>query len=365
MYIHQRKDWPELNWDSKKLLELLASVRNAQGRLLGRLEALGFENISNAVLETLTLDIIKSTEIEGEVLSREQVRSSLARRLGIHLSDEIQSSRDVEGIVELTLDATQNFRAELTEDRLLGWHCALFPTGRSGLYKIKVGSWRDGSHGPMQVVSGSAGREKVHFEAPDASLLPQMMNAFLNWYNKTETDDILKAGIAHLYFVTLHPFEDGNGRIARALTDMLLARSDGIPQRFYSMSAQIMNQRKEYYEILEQTQKGTLDITSWLLWFLNCLLGAIKNADTLLEKVVDKYRFWQKAKQQNLNERQQKIINMLLDNFKGSLNTSKWAKITKCSTDTALRDIQDLVKKGILIKGPEGGRSTSYVLYEC
>jgi len=343
VYIHQRKEWPEFHWESDKLLGLLASVRNAQGRLLGRLEALGFENISDAVLETLTLDVMKSTEIEGEVLSREQVRSSLARRLGIELPNEIQSSRDVEGIVELTLDAAQNFRA---------------------LYKISVGNWRDGSHGPMQVVSGSAGREKVHFEAPDASILPQMMNEFLIWYNTADMDDILKAGIAHLYFVTLHPFEDGNGRITRALTDMILARSDGIPQRFYSMSAQIMNQRKEYYEILENTQKGSLDITLWLQWFLHCLHGAIKNAEILFEKVVYKYRFWHKAKECNLNERQQKMINLLLNDFKGSLNTSKWAKIAKCSADTALRDIQDLIKKGILTKGSEGGRSTNYVLTE-
>ncbi len=371
MYIHKRNEWPNFLWDSDKLIKALADVRNVQGRLIGKLEALGFNNLSDAVLETLTLDVIKSTEIEGEVLSREQVRSSLARRLGIDLPDDVHSSRNVDGvvdgivdgIVELTLDATQNFNSELTEDRLFGWHCALFPTGRSGLYKIVAGNWRDGSSGPMQVVSGSAGREKVHFEAPDANEIPQMMHEFISWYNNiNDIDDILKAGIAHLYFVTLHPFEDGNGRITRALTDMLLARSDGIPQRFYSMSAQIMNQRKEYYDMLEKTQKGTLEITSWLIWFLDCLLGAIKNADVLLEKVVNKYRFWQKAKEQNLNERQQKIVNMLLDDFKGKLNTSKWAKITKCSTDTALRDIQDLVKKGLLIKGPEGGRSTSYLL---
>lgn len=360
MYIYEQNEWPHFNWNSGLLIESLATVRNAQGRLIGKLEALGFENLSDVLLDTLTLDIIKSTEIEGEVLSREQVRSSLARRLGIDLPNEISSSRDVDGIVELTLDANQNFNKELTEDRLFAWHGALFPTGRSGLYKIRVAHWRDGSNGPMQVVSGGAGREKVHFEAPSAELIPEMMQDFLTWYNRSEIDNTLKAGIAHLYFVTLHPFEDGNGRIARALTDMLLARSDGIPQRFYSMSAQIMKQRKEYYDILEKTQKGNLDITNWLIWFMQCVHNAIDSADILLEKVVKKYRFWQKAKELRLNERQQKILNLLLDNFKGKLTTSKWAKITKCSTDTALRDIQSLVKMGILVKGESGGRSTNY-----
>ncbi len=246
---------------------------------------------------------------------------------------------------------------------MFGWHGALFPTGRSGLYKIRVGDWRDGSNGPMQVVSGGTGREKIHFEAPDATLIPLMMKDFIAWYNNDSgIDNILKAGIAHLYFVTLHPFEDGNGRIARAITDMLLARSDGIPQRFYSMSAQIMNQRNEYYNLLEKTQKGSIDITNWLNWFLECLHNAIGSADTLLEKVVEKYRFWQKAKELKLNERQQKMLNLLLGDFKGKLNSSKWAKLTKCSTDTALRDIQYLLKEGILFKELGGGRSTSYTL---
>ena len=365
MYIYEHNGWPRFTWDSEKIIDSLALVRNAQGRLIGKLEALGFENLSDANLETLTLDVMKSTEIEGEILSREQVRSSLARRLGIEISDEVSSSRDIEGIAELTLDATRNFLSELTKDRLFGWHSALFPAGRSGLYKIVVGTWRDGSQGPMQVVSGGAGRERVHFEAPSVTLIPREMQEFITWYNSTDSgDSILKAAVAHLWFVTLHPFEDGNGRIARALTDMLLARSDGIPQRFYSMSAQIMNQRKGYYQILEQTQIGSLDITPWLAWFLSCLHDAIKNADILLDKVVKKYRFWQKAKEKNLNMRQQKMVNLLLDDFKGVLNVSKWAKIMQTSTDTALRDIVDLVEKGILVKGEEGGRATHYSLID-
>lgn len=257
----------------------------------------------------------------------------------------------------------QNYKEPLSKERLFSWHGALFPTGRSGLYTITVGNWRDGSNGPMQVVSGSAGREKVHFEAPDAQKIPPLMDEFINWFNtETNIDSILFAGLAHLYFVTLHPFEDGNGRITRALSDMLLARADDIPQRFYSMSAQIMNERKEYYRQLENAQKGNLDITNWLQWFLHCLQNAIENADIVLEKVVQKYRFWQKAKECTLNNRQQRMINLLLDNFKGKLNTSKWAKMTKCSTDTALRDIQDLLRKELLIKEPGGGRSTSYTL---
>lgn len=363
MYIYERENWPQFYWNSEKLLDNLSRVRKAQGRLLGKLDILGFENLSDAQLESLTLTVLKSTEIEGEVLSREQVRSSLARRLGIDLPNETRSSRDVDGMVELTLEAVQNYKDPLSKERLFAWHGALFPTGRSGLYEITVGNWRDGSNGPMQVVSGSMGREKVHFKAPDAAKLPVLMNEFIHWFNaENNIDTILFAGIAHLYFVTLHPFEDGNGRITRALSDMLLARADGIPQRFYSMSAQIMTERKEYYNQLERAQKGDLDITKWLHWFLNCLLNAITNADTMLDTVVQKYRFWQKAKGFALNNRQQKMINLLLDNFKGKLNTSKWAKITKCSTDTALRDIQDLLKKELLKKEPGGGRSTSYKL---
>ena len=361
MYIYQHKEWPRFTWKSDELLSTLATVRNNQGRLLGKLETLGFDNLDSALLETLTLDIVKSTEIEGEVLSREQVRSSLAHRLGISIEDDTPTSRDIDGIVELTLDATQNYQQELTVERLFGWHGALFPTGRSGLYKIKVGHWRDGANGPMQVVSGGYGREKIHFEAPDAKLLARLMDDFIAWFNSDKSiDPILVAGVAHLYFVTLHPFEDGNGRLTRALTDMLLARADGIPQRFYSMSAQIMKQRKEYYLQLEKAQKGTLDITSWLMWFLDCLNSAIISADGVIDNVLAKYRFWQRAKEYSLNSRQQKMLNLLLDNFKGKLSTSKWAKITKCSTDSALRDITTLIQFGLLEKEDGGGRSTSY-----
>lgn len=363
MYIYEHENWPNFEWNSDILLPLLGRVRNAQGLLIGKLEALGFENLNDALLETLTLDVLKTTEIEGEILSKEQVRSSLARHLGISIPNEVQATRDVDGIVELTLDATQNYNKPLDQDRIFGWHCGLFPTGRSGLYKIVVGNWRDGANGPMQVVSGSAGNEKIHFEAPCAKNIPSMMNDFINWFNeKKDFDPIIFAAIAHLYFITLHPLEDGNGRIARAITDMLLARADGMSQRFYSMSAQIMNQRKEYYDILEKTQKDNLDITEWLVWFFNCLMNSISYAETVLEKVLQKYRFWQKQKSATLNDRQKKMLNLLLEDFKGKLNTSKWAKITKCSSDTALRDIQDLLDKGILKKEAEGGRSTNYTL---
>lgn len=363
MYIYEQNKWPNFTWNSDKLLEPLSIVRCAQGKLLGKLEIIGFENLDNAIFETLTLDIIKSSEIEGEILSREQVRSSLARKLGIDLPNQISSSRDVDGIVELTLEAVQNFNEQLTEERLFSWHSALFPSGRSGLYKIATGKWRDGLNGPMQVVFGIAGREKVHFEAPDAQIIPEMMSRFVNWFNsEKELDEILIAGITHLYFVTIHPFEDGNGRIARALSDMLLARADGIPQRFYSMSAQIMNERKEYYIQLERAQRGNMDITSWLVWFLNCLYRSILNSDVILEKTVKKYKYWQHAKEFTLNERQQKMLNLLLDDFKGKLTSSKWAKITKCSTDTALRDIQNLINNGLLKKNDAGGRSSSYSL---
>lgn len=365
LYIYQQKEWPNFLWDEKQLLPLLGSVRNLQGRLVGKMETLGFDLQNEAVLETLTLEVIKSTEIEGEILNAEQVRSSIARRLGIEYAGIIDSDRNVEGVVDMTFDATRNYDQPLSKERLLDWHSALFPVGRSGMYKIIVGKWRDDSTGPMQVVSGALGKEKVHFQALDASRIEDEMNHFIQWFNKLSIiDPVIKAGIAHLWFLTIHPFEDGNGRMARALTDMLLARADGIPERFYSMSSQIRRERKDYYNILEQTQKGVLDITFWLNWFLNCLLNAINESNQTLSKIINKHHFWIKNSSKVSNDRQKLILNKLLDDFDGKLTTSKWAKMAKCSPDTALRDIQDLMDKRILRKTDEGGRSTNYELIE-
>jgi Fic family protein len=362
-YIHELPDWPQFRWDHKVLAEPLAAVRHRQGRLIGRMEGLGFTFRSEAVLQTLTEDVLKSSEIEGEHLDRDQVRSSIARRLGMDIGALTPSDRDVEGVVEMMLDATQNYGQELTDERLFGWHAALFPTGRSGTRRIRVGAWRDDSTGPMQVVSGPFGRERVHYEAPKASLLPGEMNAFLAWFNGHDgIDPVLKAGLAHLWFVTIHPFEDGNGRIARAIADMQLARSESSPQRFYSMSAQIRQERKAYYDILESTQKGDLDVTDWLTWFLACLGRAFEGAETILAGVLRKARFWDRHRGEALNDRQRDMLNRLLDGFEGKLTSSKWAKIEKCSADTALRDISDLLARGILVKDEAGGRSTSYSL---
>ena len=325
--------------------------------------ALGFELRNEANLEILTQEIIKSTEIEGEILDREQVRSSIARRLGLDISGSVYSEHHVDGIVDLMIDATKNFEKDLNKERLFSWHSALFPSGQSGMYKIIAGQWRDDSTGPMQVVSGALGKEKVHFQAPPATLIENEMRLFVDWFNlEQNTDLVLKAAIAHLWFVTIHPFEDGNGRISRALSDMLLARSDEQSYRFYSMSAQIRKERNSYYDILEKTQKGSLDITMWLEWFLNCLLHAIENSEKILEKIIKKHYFWVKHSRVSLNDRQRKILNMLLDDFHGVLNTTKWAKIGKCSQDSALRDIQYLIEKEILIKSEQGGRSTNYIL---
>lgn len=362
-YIHQLRDWPQFTWNNDDLFFTIGKVRNIQGKLVGKMESLGFDLRKEAVLETMTLDVLKSTEIEGEILNPDQVRSSIARRLGMDIAGLVPSDRNVDGIVDLMLDATQKFTEQLSSDRLFGWHSALFPTGRSGLYKITTGDWRKDSTGPMQVISGAMGKEKVHFQAPSASNLEIEMNNFITWFNKEEQlDPVIKAGVAHLWFVTLHPFDDGNGRIARALIDMLLARSDGSSQRFYSMSAQIRLERKAYYNILEMSQKGNLDITDWLKWFLNCLLNALESTDQILVKVLYKAQFWNKYASKTLNERQKLLINRLLDDFTGKLTTSKWSKIAKCSSDTALRDIQDLINKGILIKEIAGGRSTNYEL---
>ncbi len=363
IYIHELEGWPRFEWSSQDLAEQLAAVRHRQGRLLGRMEALGFELRAEAVLQTLTEDVLKSSEIEGEILDKEQVRSSIARRLGMDIGALAPVDRDVEGVVEMMLDATQNYRALLTGERLFAWHAALFPTGRSGMTRIIVGAWRYEASGPVQVVSGPIGRETVHYEAPVAARLDGEMAAFLAWFKgDAALDPVLKAAVAHLWFVTIHPFEDGNGRIARAIADMMLARSEGSPQRFYSMSAQIRLERKDYYAILERTQKGGLDITAWLQWFLGCLDRAFDSAEAILASVLQKARFWEAMAGQSLNERQRKVVNRLLDGFEGKLTSSKWAALTKTSPDTALRDINDLVARGVLVKDEAGGRSTSYSL---
>jgi Fic family protein len=363
MYIYNDKNWPLFKWESQKLLPLISHVRNRQGRLIGKMGALGFELKSEANLEILTLDVIKSTEIEGEILSADQVRSSIARRLGLEISGLVPSERNVDGIVDLMIDATKNFEQALSNERLFSWHRSLFPTGESGLYKIISGNWRDDSTGPMQVVSGALGKEKVHYQAPPANKVEKEMKLFLEWFNQEqEMDIVLKAAIAHLWFITIHPFEDGNGRIARAIADMLLARSDEQSYRFYSMSTQIRKERNDYYAILESTQRETLDITKWIEWFLNCLLNAIDNSEKLLEKIIFKHSFWLRFAAANINSRQRKILNLLMEDFEGVLNTTKWAKIAKCSQDTSLRDIQDLIDKGILVKSSKGGRSTNYEL---
>ncbi|MCB9183693.1 MAG: Fic family protein [Flavobacteriales bacterium] len=370
MYIHERKGWPDFKWDAAALTPAVAKARQMQGRLLGRMVAVGFDLRDEASLETLTLDVVRSSAIEGEVLDAEQVRSSLARHLGLDISGAPKADRHVEGIVEMMLDATQRADEKLTAERLFGWHAALFPTGRSGMHRILVGRYRDDSTGPMQVVSGAMGKERVHYEAA-AGKLRKEMSAFLKWLNTGSApgpagaktlDPLLKAGIAHFWFVTLHPFEDGNGRMARAIADLLLTRADGSPQRFYSMSAQIRTERKKYYDILESSQRGALDITPWLTWFIACLQRAIASAEHTLAAVLAKHDFWQTHAKTILNARQVKVLNKLLDGFEGHLTSSKYAKLTKTSQDTAARDIADLMTKKVLKKSGAGGRSTHYVL---
>jgi Fic family protein len=363
MYIHQLHDWPRFHWSRERLAEPLAALRHRQGRLIGHMEALGFNLRQEAVLQTLTADVVKSSEIEGETLDAELVRSSIARRLGMDIGALKPADRNVEGVVEMMLDATRHYDQPLTAERLFSWHASLFPTGRSGMSKIRVGAWRDDSTGPMQVVSGPAGKEHVHFETPAAPRLDGEMAGFLDWFNTpADFDAVLKAGLAHLWFVTIHPFDDGNGRIARAIADMALARSENSPQRFYSMSAQVRQERQAYYDILEQTQKGTMDVTPWMEWFLGCLGRAIDGAQTILGAVLAKARFWEAIAGVAINERQRLVLNRLLDGFDGKLTTSKYAKLARCSQDTALRDILTLAKRGILVRNPEGGRSTSYTL---
>jgi Fic family protein len=365
-YIYQRPEWPKFRWDQNQMAPRLAAVRHRQGRLIGSMQALGFPLRDEAVLSTLTEDVLKSSEIEGEILDKDQVRSSIARRLGMEAFGLTPTDRNVDGVVEMMLDATQKYREPLTDERLFGWHAALFPTGRSGMHKITVGAWRHDKTGRMQVVSNPYGRrETVHYEAPPASDLDLEMKAFLDWFNAYDGNDpVIRAALAHLWFVTVHPFDDGNGRIARAIADMSLARSEGSPQRFYSMSAQIGLERKAYYDMLEATQKGDLDVTLWLEWFLACLDRAFDGADKILTAVLRKAEFWKRHAAKSFNDRQRDILNRLLDGFEGKLTSSKYATIEKTSPDTALRDIRDLLDQEILKKDEGGGRSTSYSLAE-
>jgi len=364
-YIHQLEDWPKFRWNDEKLAAKLAAVRHHQGRLIGRMEGLGFKLRAEALLPSLTEEVIKSSEIEGEVLDRDQVRSSIARRFGMEAGGIGTVDRSVEGVVEMMLDATQKFDLPLTEERLWSWHAALFPTGHSNTKKIDVGAWRSDRKGPMQVMSGNVGKERVHYEAPTTERLEVEMGAFLHWFNdQSKLDPVVEAAIAHLWFVTIHPFDDGNGRIARAIADMALARSEKTPWRFYSMSTQIRAERKGYYDILEAAQKGDLDITDWLTWFFDCLDRAFDRAEVTLSSVLAKAQFWEENAEAKLNDRQRLIVNRLLDGFEGKLTSSKYAILTKCSQDTASRDIDDLIKQSILAKDPGGGRSTSYSLVE-
>ncbi len=361
MYIYEHQNWPEFKWESETILPLISAVRYQQGIIVGKMGALGFELKNQANLEMLTLDILKTTEIEGELLNPEEVRSSIARRLGLEISGLVTSDRTVDGVVDMMLDATRNFSEELNKDRLFSWHNSLFAAGYSGINKIIIADWRDDATGPMQVVSGPIGKEKVHYRAPAAEKCDQEMQLFFAWFNNNQDIDlVLKAGLAHLWYITIHPFDDGNGRIARAITDMVLAQSDRQLYRFYSMSTQIRKERMKYYEILEKTQKGSLDITEWLEWFLNCLLNSLEASETILGKVIFTHNFWLQHATKIDNDRQRKVLNLLLDGFDGKLNTSKWAKICKCSQDTALRDIKDLMNKQVIYKLPGGGRSTSY-----
>lgn len=359
-YIYEYENWPEFTWDNKKVVVILGKVRHLQGKIFGQMSALGFSIKEETILSTLTLDVLKSSEIEGEILNQEQVRSSIARRLGLKYAGFIHVDRNVEGVVEMMLDATQRYDVILDHERIFGWHAALFPTGWSGMHRIDTGCYRDGE---MQVVSGPMGKEKIHFQAPPAKKVKKQMNLFLDWFNEErDIDGVLKAAIAHFWFIIIHPFDDGNGRIARAMSDMLLARSEESSQRFYSLSNQILTEKKKYYEILQKVQHSSGDITEWLEWFLNCLYRSLKNTEETMKHVLIKSDFWDKHEETILNSRQRLIINKLFDGFDGKLKTSKWAKIAKCSADTALRDIKDLIEKGILKQEESGGRSTNYEL---
>jgi Fic family protein len=362
-YIYQYENWTDFTWNETDINILFGEVRNLQGKISGQMNALGFSSKEEAALNTLTLDVVKSSEIEGEQLNYDQVRSSIARRLGIESAGLIYASRNIEGVVDMTLDATQNYMHQLTNERLFGWHAALFPTGYSGLYQIEVGRYRNGE---MQVVSGAMGKEKIHYEAVSAQDLQREMNKFLEWINNNNSlDPVLKAAIAHFWFIIIHPFDDGNGRIARAISDMLLARAEKSTDRFYSMSSQILIERKQYYEVLQKVQHSNGDITDWLVWFLNCLQKSLLETSVTIEKILLKAAFWNTHESTDFNQRQRLMLNKLLDGFEGKLKTSKWAKITKCSPDTALRDIRELIEKGILQQEKEGGRSTNYELIQA
>ena len=363
MYIWEQQNWPQFTWDDGRLLEPLAGARLKQGRLLGGMASLGFDLKLEAQLEALTEDVIKSSEIEGEILDRDSVRSSLARRLGLPTAAIAPADRWTEGVVEMMLDATENYGALLTSERLLGWQAALFPTGYSGMHRIKTGAWRDDAEGPMQVVSGPIGRQRVHYQAPPAQQLDAEMQAFLEWFNRrSEPEGLLRAGLAHLWFVTIHPFEDGNGRVARAIADQALAQSEDSGQRFYSMSSQIRKERSDYYDALESAQKDTLDVTDWLVWFLGCFSRAIDGADSACADVLRKADFWQRYAREPFTKRQKAVLNRFLDGFEGKLTARKWAAIGKCSIPTAQRDITELVERGILRRNPGGSKNTSYDL---
>ena len=361
-YIYEYDKWSEFTWDDKRIVVILGKVRHLQGKILGQMSALGFSIKEETILSTLTLDVLKSSEIEGEFLNQEQVRSSIAKRLGLDYAGMVHVDRNVEGVVEMMLDVTQRYDKTLDHERIFGWHAALFPTGWSGMHRIDTGCYRDGE---IQVVSGPMGKEKIHFQAPSAEVVKKEMDVFLNWLDKkTNIDGVLKAAIAHFWFIIIHPFDDGNGRIARAISDMLLARSEESSQRFYSLSSQILIEKKTYYEILQKVQHSSGDITDWLEWFLNCLFRALENTEETLKGVLLKADFWDKNKETILNSRQRLMLNKLFDGFDGKLKSSKWAKITKCSADTALRDIKDLIEKEILKQEELGGRSTNYELTE-
>ena len=360
-YIHEHHNWTNFTWREMAINAVFGEVRKLQGKIIGQMDTLGFATKEEATLTTLTLDVVKSSEIEGEKLDYNQVRSSIARRLGIHTAGLVPSDRNVEGVVEMMLDATQYYQKPLTNKRLFGWHAALFPTGHSGMYKIEVGRYRTGE---MQIVSGAMGKEKVHYEAVPANKVEEEMEIFLNWFNDASIslDPVLKAAIAHFWFIIIHPFDDGNGRIARAISDLMLARADGSSERYYSMSSQILVERKQYYGILQKVQHSNGDITDWLDWFLHCLKNSLLATDITLQKILRKAAFWKIHEHIEFNERQRLMLNKLLDGLDGKLKSSKWAKMAKCSPDTALRDIKDLIEKGILQQEQPGDRSTNYKL---
>jgi Fic family protein len=359
-YIYEHKNWTDFSWNDHAINSLFGEVKLMQGKIIGQMNSLGFSAKAEATLAALTMDVVKSSEIEGELLNYDQVKSSIARRLGFKMAGLVSSSRHIEGVVEMMLDATQRYALPLTEQRLFGWHAALFPTGYSGTYKIEVGQYRTGE---MQVISGAMGKEKVHYVAVGAKKVKSEMDKFLDWFNHDQAiDPAMKAAIAHFWFIIIHPFDDGNGRIGRAITDMLLARAEGSGERFYSMSGQILIERKQYYEVLQKVQRSSGDITKWLEWFLQCLKNAMNSTENTTERILRKAKFWQQHQKTNINERQRIVLNKLFDGFEGKLQTSKWAKIAKVSSDTALRDIKDLIEKGILEEAKDGGRSINYVL---